>query len=606
MGKTMTLCVSPILGSKSSSKYERGWMEMTWRYIFWLSGWAGTGKSTTARTIVREYYDNGYFITSFFFSGGGGGAGHAGKFVGTIASQLAQRCAAFKSFLVEAISSDEDFGNRIVKDQWNELVLQPLSKLGAGSFQAPLLIVTDAQDECEKESDVTSTSALETLLTLGPTPFPGIHHKEETIRHLVRKAGGLFIWAATACRFIDEGGSLFGPDRLLDILKGDSSDIGPEEELNNIYAEVLNKCLGARLKQHEKDKAYEMLREALGAINVDAMLGGFRSILDIPKDPIRPVRLHHPSLRDFLLSSQRCRDVRFWVDEKKAHKALANHCMQLMSQKLQRDIYSLEDPGARVAQVPPENLARCLPAEHQYACRYWVDHLQRSEYQFHNDGRVHFFLQDHLLHWVEALSWIEQSAEGIRAITSLQSMVNSNNNHNLHAFLHDAKRVLLYNRSIIEEAPLQTYFCALAFAPRKSLVRRKFQEEMVSWIKICPQIVEEWSALMQTLEGHTNWVRVITFSPYSKLVASASDDKTLRVWGTVTGTAKSILKSHTDRIRAIAFSPDGNLVVSASSDDTVRVWDAATGTAAHIFKNCFTSTLTFSKDGLYLRTDRGS
>ncbi|KAF2187654.1 hypothetical protein K469DRAFT_540708, partial [Zopfia rhizophila CBS 207.26] len=76
------------------------------------------------------------------------------KLVQTITSQLAQRCAAFKSFLVKAISNDEGISGRTLKDQWNELVLQPLSKLEAGPPQNPLLLVINALDECEKESDV--------------------------------------------------------------------------------------------------------------------------------------------------------------------------------------------------------------------------------------------------------------------------------------------------------------------------------------------------------------------------------------------------------------------------------------------------------------------
>ena len=474
------------------------------RYIFWLSGWAGTGKSTIARTIAREYYDKGCFMASFFFSRGGGDVSHAGKFARTIAQQLAQRCTAFKFLLVKAISNDEGISNRTLKDQWDELILQPLSKLGAGSFQAPLFIVIDALDECEKESDVRLvlhllsdsrslgrlyfrvfiTSRPDIPVRHGFSLIPNQDHQdfvlhdisqsivdgdiftflqhtltdirrkyalgenwpgEEAIRHMVRKAAGLFIWAAITSRFIDEGGNFFSPDRLLDILENDSSDTEPEEELNNIYTKVLENLISSHLKQREKEKAYEMLREALGAIvtlfsplpapslarilhvpeqNVGAMLGGLHSILDIPKDPTRPVRLHHPSLRDFLLNSQRCGDRHFWVNEKKAHEALANHCIRLMSNKLQRDIHGLWDPGARAAQVPPDNLVRCLPAELQYACRYWVDHLQRSEHQLWDDGIVHRFLRDHLLHWVEALSWIERSSEGIRAIALLESIAN--------------------------------------------------------------------------------------------------------------------------------------------------------------------------------------
>ncbi|OCK74397.1 hypothetical protein K432DRAFT_310798, partial [Lepidopterella palustris CBS 459.81] len=54
------------------------------RYIFWLSGWAGTGKLAIARTIARKYYNKEYFIASFSFSRGGGDVSHAGKFAGTI------------------------------------------------------------------------------------------------------------------------------------------------------------------------------------------------------------------------------------------------------------------------------------------------------------------------------------------------------------------------------------------------------------------------------------------------------------------------------------------------------------------------------------------
>ena len=476
------------------------------RDIFWLSGWAGTGKSTIARTIAREYYNKECFVASFFFSRGGGDVSHAGKFVGTIATQLAQRSTAFKSLLVKAISKNEGISSSILKDQWNGLVLQPLSKLEAGSVQAPLLIVIDALDECEKEShvgqvlqllsDLRHLSRLHSRVFITSRPETPIRHGfslvldqdhqdyedfvlhdisrsivdndiftflqhaltvvrrkhglgekwpgEEAIKHLVRKAAGLFIWATTACRFIDEGGNLFGPDRLSNVLNGDSSDAEPKEELNNIYTKVLENSINAYLTQPEKDKFYGMLRGALGAIvtlfsplpasslaqllhmpeqNVRAILEGLHSILDIPRGSSRPVRLHHPSLRDFLLNSQRCRDVHFWVDEKKAHEALANHCMRLMSKNLQRDIYHLGDPGAKVAQVLSNNLACRLPAELQYACRYWVDHLQRSEHRLCDDGGVHCFLREHLLHWIEALGWIEQSSEGIRAISLLESMV---------------------------------------------------------------------------------------------------------------------------------------------------------------------------------------
>ena len=58
------------------------------RCIFWLNGLAGTGKSTIARTIARNYFDKKRLGASFFFSRGGGDVSHAGKFVSSIAVQL--------------------------------------------------------------------------------------------------------------------------------------------------------------------------------------------------------------------------------------------------------------------------------------------------------------------------------------------------------------------------------------------------------------------------------------------------------------------------------------------------------------------------------------
>jgi WD40 repeat protein len=137
----------------------------------------------------------------------------------------------------------------------------------------------------------------------------------------------------------------------------------------------------------------------------------------------------------------------------------------------------------------------------------------------------------------------------------------------LHAFVHDAKRFALYNRSVIEYTPLQLYCSALLFAPENSLVRRQFEESIPPWIQMKPTVQANWNAALQTLNRHSGSVYSVAFSSNGKQAVSGSSDNTIRLWDAVTSTALLTFEGHRLPVYSVAFSPDSKQVVSGSSDN---------------------------------------
>jgi len=85
--------------------------------------------------------------------------------------------------------------------------------------------------------------------------------------------------------------------------------------------------------------------------------------------------------------------------------------------------------------------------------------------------------------------------------------------------------------------------------------------------------------LLNTLEGHTDGVVSVSYSPDGRRLVSASRDRTIRLWDATTGELLNTLEGlgHLDNCGGgLAYSPDGGMLVS-TNDHTIHLWDAATG-----------------------------
>lgn len=75
------------------------------------------------------------------------------------------------------------------------------------------------------------------------------------------------------------------------------------------------------------------------------------------------------------------------------------------------------------------------------------------------------------------------------------------------------------------------------------------------------------------VEGHSSLVRSLSWSPDGRL--AGADDEVIRIWDSITGKCLSVLEGHKHQVWSIAWSDNGTRLASASRDKTIKVWDVA-------------------------------
>ncbi|KIX05609.1 uncharacterized protein Z518_03581 [Rhinocladiella mackenziei CBS 650.93] len=662
--------------------------------IFWLSGAAGTGKSTVSRTFAKwlteqDHLGSVVLGASFFFKRGEGDRGNASRFFPTVVRDLVLKIPGLDSLIAEVIDSDPSIFDKALGEQFDKLIYHPLQKVNLNTGGCSIfIVVVDALDECEKARDIKAiidlwsrlpyitTIHLRLFITSRPDvpilqgiktvpidTYQDIVLHEEVPRATIQNdilvfledefskirenynrdrpssialnpdwpgrgslqaladmAVPLFIVAATVCRFLSDLN--WNPRTRLEKLL-ESKGIGATSQMEQTYLPVLRQLSATLSDPRDAEPLYQEFRTIVGSIvvlaeplsiaslsdllqvsqgNIWDRIHPLRSVLRVPADFATPIRTLHLSFSEFLLGDK-LRDQSFRVDGPGTHQMLLTKCLALLSgtNGLRENLCSLSYPGQSRREIDSTIIDQRLSPAFQYACRYWVHHVQHSIVRIHDDDIVHVFLRRHFLHWLEALSLMNRIAEVIGQVSVLQSLTSKSDSTHLSSFLDDARRVVLINRYIADIAPLQIYSSAMVFAPQTSIVR-KICGRFPAWIRRCPITPTMWGPKLQTLEGHTDPVFAVTFSPNGLLLASASYDKTVRLWNPTTGQEVQTLEGHTSHVNAVTFSSDGSLLASASGDMTVRLWNPATGQEVQKLEGHTKSveTVAFSSDCSFL------
>ncbi|KAE8155521.1 hypothetical protein BDV40DRAFT_294264 [Aspergillus tamarii] len=317
--------------------------------------------------------------------------------------------------------------------------------------------------------------------------------------------------------------------------------------MDKIYLPALNQLIGEN--EDDSQELLEEFRHIVGVIillatplsieslgrllqtpgeDISKLLDHLNSVLNTPSNMDTPVRILHLSFRDYLLTTE----SPFRINEQETHEKIALHCLHVMENRLTDNICGLASYGTQRSDMDNQIIKQYLSAELEYSCQYWVYHLQQSKGRI-SETKILSFLKQHFLHRMEALSLLGIVSEAVGIIDTLKSGIWRSISAEFSGFIYDARRFTLKYISVASIAPLQLYCSGLIFS-----------DCIPKQIYILQQVEDLWSPVLQTLEGHSDWVESAAFSPDGQIIASGSSDKTIKLWDAKTGMELQTFKGH--------------------------------------------------------------
>ncbi|KAH0425835.1 g-protein beta wd-40 repeats containing [Colletotrichum camelliae] len=420
-----------------------------------------------------------------------------------------------------------------------------------------------------------------------PANWPG----RESLGILVDHARPLFIFAATACRFVQDyrrgnpkeqleyllqaienqevGGTMYATysPMLQNFMKGG----GGFQRQNSDHLQSFRQIVGTIILLEEPMCA-DSLAQLIKVKTSDVMriTGLLRSVLDISRTH-QAIKLFHLSFRDFLVSSEA---GEFTIRSKEVHTKIALNCIELLSSRrsLRYNMGALH-PGDHYSQLNRQVVDQEFPPHMRYACVHFIRHLKESEARLRDGDSIHQFLQVYLLHWTEALVILGKASTIVSILDNLIGLVEVSVNHRrLVHLLEDFKFFVLRHISIFAEYPLQLYWSAMPFSPSESVTRKTFASSIPPVLKLVSGLASRWPALrtidrLETIRVDKDlWLNSIAVSPDSRLLACGKARSEVTIWSLPTGERVHKLSlPEKAKVVSLVFSANSEQLVVASS-----------------------------------------
>jgi hypothetical protein len=263
---------------------------------------------------------------------------------------------------------------------------------------------------------------------------------QSEISALLDRSGTLFIYAATAIRYISLGGSFSYKTRLSALTNGDikSPSKLQTSTIDALYTRILDQACESKeesevIPMRQLVSMIVFLRNplplqpisTLSGIDARLCLSPLTSVIHVPTHEEAPVTTFHASFPDFVTDPTRCLgkcDPPFSVLlASEGHEMLALKCLKEMNRSLKYNICEVPKEltvSRRETTNSPDNIGKISEAL-KYSCIYWASHF--FEVQLPGVDLIDVldtFLHKHLLHWIECLSELGELQTGILSLRS--------------------------------------------------------------------------------------------------------------------------------------------------------------------------------------------